>query len=693
MLPRPTTLLVLLAGLATACDRNQVETAAPGPEATLLIVVMDGVRLEESLGDEPSGATGELPSEMMAAIWDELVPLGYRSTNAWNIGSTTTAPAHAAILGGRRLPYANFAIGDDPGLYRPRLPMLHEELQRLGLIQPDGAWMVANTRLIEGLKGSIWTWADGVDVREATFIEADSSANSGNSRESDRATLQHLLSTMDQQPVELALINLHKVDWLGHSGGPEDHPDAVRRLANPIADAWSWVQQDPRYADSTWMLLMADHGRNSVSESEPVYRHHGCQCNGCRRVPFLLLGPGVRAAAEDDTPLLHTDVAPTLAALRGASLPWADGLVRDDLLSSPTHVPSREGLADLALAGQHRAELHYRNDPAHRKELLLDGVEVSSPDAIEVEAPVLAAEGDDAWLCFRELHLAPDQDYTQWAARCLETRDGGGSWQEIEPPAQPVGPWWRPALVPMSDGLMALYPYNPDGLASSNGTHATGTYWIEAAWWDGDSWQVALNTQRVVFPTDMTAAGLDEDVLLVSVAGSTEDTDARYTRAVFTGTLTLGPGGPYWGKMSGTRLDDLQASSSEGWRLEQPTVTLDGEGNRRLAAVAYDDQGTHAVVAWAQDGLDWPERRVVELPGQPLPQLSPVWIDERPAWAVLDAATGLVSVCAAWVDDDPTCVSTERPRVLTLVAAEADAEAVVDRDEGSWEAMTLGLAR
>ncbi len=677
--------------LAVGCPGNGEETATAqaGELQTLLVVVMDGVRLEESLGDEVSTATGELPRDMMPTIWDELAPQGYRSTNAWNVGATTTVPAHAALLAGRRLPYANFAMGSRPGLYRPRLPGLHEELENRGIVQSGRSLIVSNTPLLEGLAQSLWTWPDDAKVGGATFVMAVNDEAEGNGRETDRATLRRLRSRMDNGAVELALINLHKVDLVGHYGNSNSYPDAVRELDEPIVELWSWVQSNPRYADTTWMVLLADHGRNTTADTNPVWRHHGCQCNGCRRVPFLLLGPGVHAAASGDNPLLLTDVAPTLAALWGTSLPWADGLVRNDLLDSATNIASREGLADFAEAGGHRAELRYTDDPNHRKALWLDGVEVSNPEALEVESPALASSGDDAWLCFREVVLTPDERNTQWLARCLFSDDDGLSWDDIGAPAEPVGPWWHPTLLPRDGGLLALYPYNPNGLANTKSIDGQGAYWVEAAWWDGQGWSTAAAPEDVVFPTDLTAIPTDKGRVLVAVTGSTDPEDARNTRGIFTGTVTVEDGAPHWGQLRATRMTALNDDAASGWRLEQPALHVDPEGDPQLAAVAVGMNEIHGVVATTQGRVAWAAQGTVDLPGQPLPHLSPIWIDNRPAWAVKDGATGLVSVCAALPDEEPSCVETGSERVLLLRPGEGGIAAVVDRSEGQWELLEI----
>jgi hypothetical protein len=659
----------------------------------LVIMVMDGVRLEESLGDQASSATGELPEQMLPTVWDELVPQGLRATNVWNLSATITAPAHATILSGRRLPYANFAMGSAPGLFRPTLPGLHETLEHAGMVDPGSSLLVCNTGLLEGLTRSLFRWSDEVPVKGAEQLLATQADSEDNAYQDDEAVLRRLHTRLADGPVDFALVNLHRVDLEGHYGEHDDYPAAVRVLDEPIADLWAWMEGSPRYGEGSWMLLLADHGRNDIGTSDPIWRHHGDQCNGCRRLPFLLLGPGVRAGATEDSPILLTDIAPTLAAIRGVAMPWADGLVRDDLLDAPTGIPSRSGLADVAEAGGLRAELIYTDDPAHRKRLEVAGLVLSDPASIEVEAPVMAADGDRVYLCYRELALTPERSESQWLARCQYSDDQGLSWEGMGSPTNPVGPWWRPAMVPTQGGLLLLYPYNPSGMANLNSVDGQGSYWVEAAFWADQFWSTTALTDSPIFPTDLVAAEQDDGRVLVALGGSTREEDARNTRAIFSGPVTLHNGHPSWSELAGTRMIELAPTAkSAEWRVERPAVGRGADGTQRVAAVGYGPGVTYGIMAWDRGRVGWSQLAAMDLPGDPLPHLAPVWLSDRPAWAVVDESTGLVSLCTALPDEDPTCVDTGSERVLSITTSDDALLALIDTAQGQWELLEIPFA-
>ncbi len=686
--------LIALGSLATsACHGSSSETAAVPAHPSVLVVVMDGVRLEESLGVEASSATGELPSAMLPVIWDELLPEAVVADDAWNIGATITAPAHVTILSGRRQQYANFPMEDGAGLYRPALPGLHEELQHRGEFGVGASILTANTRLLEGLTHSLWTWNDEASVPGAELLIAYRDDGEDETvYKDDQGVLALLRSRMRSDPVDFALVNLHRVDLEGHFGESDAYPEAVRVLDEPVADLWGFVQDSPRYADVTWMVVLADHGRHTVGGGEPIWRHHGCQCTGCRRIPFMLLGPGVRAGGAVDGPLLLTDVAPTLAALRGVSMPWADGLVRDDLLEIPTGIASRGGLAGVARAGGVEARLVYQDDPSHRKQLEVEGALLSSPDAVEVEGPVMAASDGETWLCFRELILTPGTLGSQWEARCMHSADQGLSWENIPAPAKPVGPWWRPAMVPDADGLMLVYALNPNGLANLDSVDGDGGYEIEAAYWNGRSWTSSQAGSTPIFPSGLVAMERASGELLVALAGSRSEADARHRRALFTAKVTLSDGQPSWGEFGSTRMDELPiAGEALEWRVEAPALGVDADGAESMAAVGFNADGSHAILAWGRSPSGWRMTESLALPGSPLPHLGPVWFGGRPVWAVRDPL-GQALLCAAVADEDPACVAMGSERVLTMSATDDSLLVIVDRGEGWWELQELHQA-
>ncbi len=671
--------IALLCTLALAACRE----APPENHGTLLVVVMDGVRLEESLGSEPSSATGEEPWEFLPRVWDELLPQGVVATQAWSLAATTTTPAHVAMMTGRRLAVTNYPMDGEPGLYRPELPVLPELMrQQDEEIGRGQAVVIANTELVKPVAHSLWPGL-GYE-RGADFVWVGHQDDEERPGSDDRSVLEALQTRMLERPVRFALLNLHQVDRSGHYGDELDYLDDVRWLDDPIADLWAWVQRQPLYRDHTWLLVMADHGRHSVSDDDPPWRHHGCSCNGCRRIPLLLLGPGVREGATWDEPMLLTDVAPTLAALLDLPVPWADGLLQRGLLTEDPGLPDREGLAGLAVGAGHRAELMHRDEPAHRGELLLDGEPVSSPEALAVEAPTMAATEDGrSWLCFRELLLRPEELESPWVPRCLAT-DDGLNWEDIGAPVSTVGAYWRPVMLPSPDGdLLLVYPRNLNGVATGGAEGGAGEVSVDLAVHDGEGWTVSAQTDAPSFPTDL-AAVLRGDELVVAVGGGTGGSYARHERDVWVGTVDLDQDPPRWSGLVGAALAEPEGERG-WWRLERPSLRVDGD-TLWLAAIGMRDHEAMAVLTRSDDGgRSWREPAFGTFDPSIAPHLSPVWLEDQAIWTALDTDSGAAWLCSMDPDGASRCIDAGTERILQLQADGEQLRAVVDRDQGWWE--------
>ncbi len=688
MNPRTAILAAALTTSGPGCAREDASGSTADPalaaEPTVIVLVMDGARLQETTGDLPSSATGEMPWEIMPEVWEGLLPEAVRATNAWGIGSSTTVPAHVALLSGRRSPVANYPPGSTPGAYLSPIPLLPQALRhsRPALAAED-APTIANTSLLELLAGTLYPGMPVAEEGSWRVILDDR----GQESHDDAEVLQALREAMEGGELRLAVLNLHEVDRAGHNGDTPDYTDALRSIDAPIAELWAWIQEQPEYMDDTYLLLLSDHGRHNESGTDPPWRHHGCSCSGCRHVPMLLLGPGVRAGEDLDDPVLLTDVAPTLGALLGVPMPWSDGLVRDDLLLEPTGWPSRSGLADLAVAGAHRAELRYLDDPGQRSELIVEGQRLSSAEALVVEAPTMAASDEGAWLCWRELHTTIGASEAAWAQRCARSSDGD-AWSELSFAVDEAGPYSRPALLAEDEGVVATWIHNPQGSTGGGSIDPEdqgSTISLRSALLDEHGWTAGQAVGHPSFPTGLSVVRHDGR-FHVAVAGANLEGGevTRHTRRVWLASFTLEAGQPVWTEPEQLILDEVRPEDPY-WRVEDPVLSVAEDGRLLLAATGFGSEGSsQAILATSDDGEVW-EVSALALPAALLPGVAPVWLGELAVFATLDPETASASLCAGGPGEEAACLDTGSERVLALAAQGDTLHALLDRDRGAWE--------
>ena len=655
-------LLSLLACAPTALQTTEFA------EPAVVVLVIDGVRVQDSLG-EHSSLVDNHPSTLMPRLWRELLPQAARPP-AVNPGVTITGPAHCALLSGRRQLFGNFPVHDEAGLYRPELPVLSEALQsQLGWTS-DRLAMAANTRFLEGLTHSLQ--ADAL-ASDAVYV---GNGNGHEPADDDSDVIDALKAELADGRVRFALANLHAVDRSAHFGVENSHPQHLRALDDDLADFWIWLQEHPSYADHTTLVVVSDHGRHDTGEGKNPWREHGDSCGGCRHVPLLLLGPDVVEGPSTARVTLE-DLGVTLAAFFDVDLPWARGRVAHELFER--ELPGRElGAVELGLAGGLEGELELLDDPDHRARVVVDGVQLSSPEAFDVEALAMEHGTVATWACFRELHLSDDGP-SPWVPRCFQHRDG--AWAEAVAFQAEVGPTWEVALGERpGGGIRAAWVENINGVVGNDeDDYDDERVRLRVATGDGASWEVVDLGVLTGFPTGTTVSVGPTD-FFVAWSAAEEGSDARHKRRIQVGELVAG-------EASEVASVDLAPLVGDTYRAERPALARGGV--RRLAAVVTTPDDT--VLALANGDADgWWATTLLDAPGPLLPQVTPVWVGDQVLFGV--QGDGEALACLGAEDRATLCVSTGSPRLSRIVVDGDRVDFHVDHGVGAFGRTEASLA-
>ena len=644
----------LAAALLTGCGTTP---PAWDGEPAVVVLVLDGVRPEESLGLGPSSATGEQPWDILPRTWDTLVPLGARATTGLNIGITVTTPAHCELLSGRRQPLANYPVLAGVGAYRSELPVLTDSFRAQHGLPGEQVIVTGNTGFIEAAASSLWP---GLRDNAPQFSLVTRSGQPHVPVDRDQQVLDALLQQLKEQQPRLAVVNLHSTDRASHNGDEDDYADALADLDRALVKFWSGLQKLPGYADSGYLVLVADHGRHWVSDDAPVWRNHGDDCLGCRQVPVFIAGPGVAAGAVVEEPVLLSDVTATLAALLETDMPGSTGRPIHGLFSSPLDVPSPEGTLEVAAAGGSLAEGRIHDAPWQRGSVWVDGEEVSSPGALIAEGPTMAASGSQQWVCFREMTVDLADTFAPWVPRCL-TRTDGGTWSALPPLAERVGTLWRPALSADADGqLVVTWANNPNG----NGQFGAV---VQRSVYDGAAWSHTELITNVTFP-DHPAALPDG---LVVAAAADRSSERRHQRQLY------------------DSLGTVRGVPNTMLRMERPDLIRDGSGAAWVAALGMDTDAVHVVTA-ATEGRWQPE--LVAVDADVVPYISPRWaVAEDGAPSVLFAALSddVLQLCAARHGEAARCQPLDADFINEIAVDGAVAHLTLRDASGTWRVVSV----
>ncbi|MBC3542392.1 sulfatase-like hydrolase/transferase [Rufibacter sediminis] len=269
----------------------------------VVLVVIDGVRYSDSWGDS---SLANIPR--MAR---ELAPKGVFHPQFYNKGVTKTNPGHVALTTGHHQRIQN------NGGELPELPsVFHYYRQHTGA-PATKAWVITSKDKLE-----ILARTNSTDSA-AQFAPATSSGKNGlgTGYRPDTTTIRIAKQVFSQHKPQLVLINLREPDSEAHEGNWDGYIKAIQQSDRLVADLWKWLQKQPGYKNTTTLLVTNDHGRHTGERFED----HGDNCEGCRHISLLVMGPDVKAGTVASKPRSQVDVAATMADLLGVPLPKRDG--------------------------------------------------------------------------------------------------------------------------------------------------------------------------------------------------------------------------------------------------------------------------------------------------------------------------------------------------------------------------------
>lgn len=136
---------------------------------------------------------------------------------------------------------------------------------------------------------------------------------------------------MDEPEIRLTFIHIADLDAAGHSHGwgSKAQLKAAERVNEALAELATCMHDSEEAGGPPIVLIItSDHGGHGKT--------HGKAVDSDRLVPFIALGPGIKADHEIAGAVRLIDVAPTILRILGIAtdaLPDAEGTVLEDILS------------------------------------------------------------------------------------------------------------------------------------------------------------------------------------------------------------------------------------------------------------------------------------------------------------------------------------------------------------------------
>ncbi len=282
-------------------------TQARGAES-VIVVVIDGARYSETLGDSTRSCTPNL--------W-RLSAQGAMVVHFQNDSFTTTSRALPALWCGTWTEVRDTVYQGVSTRYAVK-PTIFEYYRKERHAPASDCFYVL--KKVQGLWLASFHADFGPEFWPSYFSQGSS----------DEEVAANALWVMATYHPRLLWIYFADVDAAGHSGDWLRYRRAIAKADSIVALLWDQVEADQFYRGATTLLVTNDHGRHD--DRHEGFQGHGDGCEGCRHILFLALGADVQKGLRSALPRRLPDVAVTAAALLGIKMPTATGEVMSELL-------------------------------------------------------------------------------------------------------------------------------------------------------------------------------------------------------------------------------------------------------------------------------------------------------------------------------------------------------------------------
>ncbi len=250
-------------------------------------------------------------------IWDSLRPKGTIYTNFFVTGITYTTASHSVIINSsHEILLLNIYT---PQIQRQFNPGIGEYLIKYLNLPQNKVYYISG-------KNTIWKYPlsllPGFGESFSPKIVLTASGYD------DKEVYDSLITIMDRDHPRFIYAVFPEVDEQGHHGGWNGYINAIKKADSLCFEVYKKIQNDPFYKDSTLFIVTTDHGRHSYN-----YNSHGDFCHGCRHIPFLAIGPGIKVDTIIDLKRDYLDITPTISYLMGVPVSYFYGEIMKEMIN------------------------------------------------------------------------------------------------------------------------------------------------------------------------------------------------------------------------------------------------------------------------------------------------------------------------------------------------------------------------
>lgn len=312
--------LVLFTGVGFSFNsdkcKDEVRPVREYKTKYVIVLIIDGPRYSETFGDSTC--------QYIPNLSTVLAPQGVLIKNFKNNGTTTTNSGHTAICTG------NYQSVKNDGSELPKFPSMFQYFLNEKNLDSTHAWVITSKgklNILANTKNSKWNGKN----TPSQYCGVD---GKGEGYTNDAYTWRDAQSILKKYHPEMTLINLLEVDVRGHQNEWPEYLQAIKTTDNTALNLWNFIQNDPVYKDNTTLIITNDHGRHTEGHKNG-FVNHGDNCDGCRTIYMIGLGPDFKKNFVIDGMYDQLDISATIAEMLHFKMPTSKGIVMDELFVTP----------------------------------------------------------------------------------------------------------------------------------------------------------------------------------------------------------------------------------------------------------------------------------------------------------------------------------------------------------------------
>ncbi|MES2799186.1 MAG: alkaline phosphatase family protein [Bacteroidota bacterium] len=312
--------LIPLAGILSSFEQKEVSIDCEPSSVNfdsiksknVIVLIIDGPRYSETFGDTSY--------QYIPHLANDLAPQGVLIKRFRNNGPTYTNAGHAAICTGvyQKINNNGEELPKNPGMFQYFLDQKK--------LDANHAWIIASKGKLNILANSKnKKWKDKCVCSQYCGVEGK-----GEGYNNDVNNWRETQRILGEHHPELVLINMLEVDVQGHQNNWPAYLKALKKTDQIAYDLWNFIQNDSIYKDNTTLIITNDHGRH-LDGHKDGFVNHGDNCEGCRQMYFVGLGPDFKKGLILENMYEQIDIPVTISKMLHFSIPTAEGKVMNCL--------------------------------------------------------------------------------------------------------------------------------------------------------------------------------------------------------------------------------------------------------------------------------------------------------------------------------------------------------------------------